>query len=169
MNQPWVYICLLPLKPPSHLPPHPTPLGCHRAPRFELPASYSTFPLAVSLTYGDVCVSMLLSQFIPPSPSPTVSISLFCLSACPLLPCKEVHQYHPSRFHIYALKESESEVAQSCPTLCDPVDCSPPGSSVHGILQARILEWVAISFSKGSSRPRDQTQVSRTGGRCFNL
>ena len=44
--------------------------------------------------------------------------------------------------------ESESEVAQSCPTLCDPVDGSLPGSSVHGILQARILEWVAISFSK---------------------
>ena len=45
----------------------------------------------------------------------------------------------------------ESEVAQSCPTLCDPMDCSPPGSSVHGILQARILVWVAISFSRGSS------------------
>ena len=45
--------------------------------------------------------------------------------------------------------ESESEVAQSCQTLCDLVDCSPPGSSVHGILQARILEWVAISFSRG--------------------
>ena len=45
--------------------------------------------------------------------------------------------------------ESESEVAQSRPTLCDPVDCSPSGSSVYGILQARILEWVAISFSKG--------------------
>ena len=44
--------------------------------------------------------------------------------------------------------ESESDVAQSCPTLCDPVDCSPPGSSVHGILQARLLEWVAISFSR---------------------
>ena len=44
-----------------------------------------------------------------------------------------------------------SEVAQSCPTLCDPVDCSPPGSSVHGIPQARVLEWVAISFSRGSS------------------
>ena len=65
--------------------------------------------------------------------------------------------------------ESESEVAQSCPTLCDPVDCSPPGSSVHGILQARILEWVAISFSRGSSWPRDQTQVSRIAGRHFNL
>ena len=61
------------------------------------------------------------------------------------------------------------EVAQSCLTLCDPVDCSPPGSSIHGILQARILEWVAISSSRGSSWPRDQTQVSRIAGRCFNL
>ena len=46
--------------------------------------------------------------------------------------------------------KSESEVAQSCPTLCDPMDYSPPGSSLHGILQARVLEWVVISFSKGS-------------------
>ena len=65
--------------------------------------------------------------------------------------------------------ESESEVAQSCPTLCDPVDCSLPGSSVHGIFQARILEWVAISFSRGSSWPRDRTRVSRIGGRHLNL
>ena len=49
------------------------------------------------------------------------------------------------------------------------VDCSPPSSSVHGILQARILEWVAISFSRRSSRPRDRTQVSHIAGRCFNL
>ena len=49
------------------------------------------------------------------------------------------------------IKESESEVAQSCPTLCDPTDCSLPGSSIHGIFQARVLEWVAIAFSRGSS------------------
>ena len=54
----------------------------------------------------------------------------------------------------------KSEVAQSCLTLCDPMDCSPPGSCVHEILQARILEWVAFPFSKGSSQPRDQIQVS---------
>ena len=65
--------------------------------------------------------------------------------------------------------QSESEVAQSCPTLCDPVDCILPGSSVHGILQARILEWVAISFSRGSSPPRDKTQVSHIAGRHCNL
>ena len=51
-------------------------------------------------------------------------------------------------------------VTQWCPSLCHHMDFSPPGSSVHGILQARILEWVAISFSRGSSQPRDQTQVT---------
>ena len=60
---------------------------------------------------------------------------------------------------------SRSVVSDSLP----PVDCSPPSSSVHGILQARILEWVAISFSRGSSRSRDQTQVSHIAGRRFNL
>ena len=62
-----------------------------------------------------------------------------------------------------------SEVAQSCPTLFDSMDCSPPGFSIHGVFQARILEWVAISFSRGSSPPRDRTQVSCTEGRCFTL
>ena len=47
------------------------------------------------------------------------------------------------------------------------MDCNPPGSSVHVILQARILEWVAISFSRGSSQPRDQTQVTHIAGRLF--
>ena len=58
-------------------------------------------------------------------------------------------------------------VTQSCPTLWDPMDCSLPGSSVHGIFQARILEWVAISSSRGSSWPRDRTQVSHFAGRFF--
>ena len=55
------------------------------------------------------------------------------------------------------------------PTPCDPMDCSLPGSFVHGILQARILEWVAISFSRGSSRPRYQTRVSCIAGRFFTI
>ena len=54
-----------------------------------------------------------------------------------------------------------------CLTLCDAMDCSPPGSSVHGILQARILEWVAMPSSRGSSQPRDRTQVSRIAGGFF--
>ena len=63
--------------------------------------------------------------------------------------------------------ESESEVAQSCPTLRDHMDCSLPVFSVHRIFQARILEWAAISFSRGSSKPRDRTRVSHVVGRCF--
>ena len=66
-------------------------------------------------------------------------------------------------------RKKESEVAQSCPTLCDSTDSSLLGSSIHGIFQARILEWVAISFSRGSSRPKDQTGVSRTAGRLFTV
>ena len=58
-------------------------------------------------------------------------------------------------------------VAQSCPTLCDPMDCSLPGSSVRGLLQARILEWVAVLLSRGSSQPRGGTQVSHIAGRFF--
>ena len=50
-----------------------------------------------------------------------------------------------------------------------PMDCSPPGSSIHGIFQARVLEWVAISFSRGSSWPRDWTWVSRIAGRYFTI
>ena len=53
-----------------------------------------------------------------------------------------------------------AELLQSCPILCNPMDCSPPGSSVHGMLQVRILEWVATSSSRGSSPPRDQTCMS---------
>ena len=60
-----------------------------------------------------------------------------------------------------------SEVSQSSLTLCDPIDCSLPDSSIHGIFQARVLEWVAISFSRGSSLPRDWTWISRIVGRCF--
>ena len=51
--------------------------------------------------------------------------------------------------------DGKSEVARSCPTVCNPMHCSPPGFSVHGIFQARILDWVAISFSRESSQPRD--------------
>ena len=67
------------------------------------------------------------------------------------------------------MRESESEVAHSCPTLCDTMDCSLSGSSVHGIFQARVLEWIDISFSRGSSQPRYQTQVSRIAGSHFTF
>ena len=75
---------------------------------------------------------------------------------------RRYNSVHPSMQHRVAditenHPEVKSEVAQSCPTLCDPMDCSLPGSSVHGVFQIGILEWVAISFSKESSPPKDQT------------
>jgi len=70
---------------------------------------------------------------------------------------------------IWSSSEWVSEFVQSCPTLCDPMDCSLPGSCIHGIFQARILEWGALSFSRRSSQPRDGTQVSRIVGRRFTV
>ena len=73
---------------------------------------------------------------------------------------------HPRIGKIYVSNKVEGwnkplqQVTQLCPTLCNPMDSCPPGSPVHGILQARILEWVAILFSRGSFQPKDQTQVS---------
>ena len=65
--------------------------------------------------------------------------------------------------------ESESEVGQQCLPLCHPMDCSLPGSSIHRIFKARVLEWNAISFSKVSSPARDQTRVSCIAGKCFTV
>ena len=81
--------------------------------------------------------------------------------------CLKTYGMPQKQFSKGSLWEKKVLVAQSCPILCDPMDCSPPGSSVHGIFQARILDWVAISFSSGSSQPRDWTQVSCTAGRFF--
>ena len=64
---------------------------------------------------------------------------------------------------------SQCLVAQSCSTLCHPVDYSPPASSVHGILQARILEWVAMPSFRGSAKPRNQNQVSLIAGGFFTI
>ena len=74
-----------------------------------------------------------------------------------------------AKCNAYLYTETETEVAESCPTLCDQIDCSLPGFSIHGIFQARVLEWVAISFSRGSSQSRDQTRVSCTAGRHFTI
>ena len=69
----------------------------------------------------------------------------------------------------YLCSESESEIVKSCPTLCDPMGCSILSSSIHGIFQARVLEWLVVFFSRGSSQPRDQTWVFCTADRCFTI
>ena len=84
-------------------------------------------------------------------------------------PCK--HDFSPCPglmdlcFYPYTCLQVKVLITQSCPTL--PMDCSPPDSSVHGILQARILEWVAIAFSMESSQPRDRTWISHIGRRLL--
>ena len=70
---------------------------------------------------------------------------------------------HPDPLTIFLVLHGSGVWAESCPALCDPMNCSPPGSSVLGIFQARILEWVAISFSRGSPPHRDQNFISCTG------
>ena len=75
-------------------------------------------------------------------------------------------QYHRG---LYKISKMKVLVAQCGLTLCDPMDYSSPGSSTHGIFQARILEWVAVSFSRGYSTPRNWTQAPRIAGRFFTI
>ena len=96
--------------------------------------------------------------------------SSFCFLFC--LSCTHSRVADPSGMNVQPHcwpSESESEVAQSCPTLCYPMDYSPPSSSVQRIFQAGILEWIVISFSKGSFRAKDQTQVAYIVGRRFTI
>ena len=92
----------------------------------------------------------------------------------------QMPKYSPTFFHgwgeearglnrVWVLEVKWSEVAQLCPTLCDPMGCSLSGPSVHGIFQARVLEWIAISFSRGPSWSRNRNQVSRIAGRRFTI
>ena len=67
---------------------------------------------------------------------------------------------HPASLKTLALLQTHAQSLQVRPTLCEPMACSPPGSSVHGILQVRVLEWVAVPSSRASSPPRDQLHIS---------
>ena len=104
------------------------------------------------------------------------SVAQSCLTLCNPMDCSmpgfPVHHQLPelAQIHVHPVGDTSHKylvnnsgscsIIQSCLTLCNPLDYSPTGSSVHGILQARILEWVAIPFSRGSSWPRDRTHVS---------
>ena len=144
----------------------------------------SRFLLAIYFTHCGVYMSIILSHSVPSSPSPSVLTCLFSMMCLCSFTVNRLIKYHFSRFHIYALiyyicfslsdlltsfyvKDSRSIhinrvnrryvglVAQSCLTLCDLMGYSPPGLLSIGILQERILEWVAMPFSKESSQPRD--------------
>ena len=102
INQSQVYICSLTLEPLPTSQPIP-PLWVVTECRAELPVLHSSFPLAICFAYANVHVSVLLSQFIPPSLSPAVSLSLFSMSESLFLPYKQVHQHYLSGFHMCML------------------------------------------------------------------
>ena len=105
----------------------------------------------------------------PQEQAPKHEASVHERSACQSRAENRLWMIQTAHHHYIKIGRYQSEVAQSCPTLCAPVDCSPPGSSVHGIFQAGILEWVSIPFSRGPSRPRDWTQVSLIVSRHFTV
>ena len=139
----------LPLVPPF---PHIPPLCVtHRLPVYTgaacviygLPVLHPTFPLVISFTYDSVYLP--LSQFV--LPSPPLCPALWTL--CPFSTSESLFLLSIlwNRIVFPAAAAAAAKSRQSCPTLCDPIDGSPPGSLVPGILQARTLEWVAISVS----------------------
>ena len=119
-----------------------------------------------------ICMSSLEKSLLRQSAHFLIGLSFFNIELHKLY-ILELNPFQSHLLQIYFLPSCGfwkwSEVTQLCPTLCNPIDCSLPGFSVHVIFQTRVLEWVAISFSRGSSQPRDQTQVSSIAGRCFTL
>ena len=138
MNQSQVYICSLPLEPPSHLPPHPIPLSCHRTSDLSFwchTANSHWLSLLYMVTYIFNATLSTKLQFL------RSQIKLFALCSRNI-DCELTASTVCMRW------------VTSCPALCDLMDCSPPCSPVHGILQARIVEWVAMPSSRGYSPPR---------------
>ena len=95
---------------------------------------------------------------------------MWCFVKCPGDPEDSFGLYYDWGCRVNIALKVKVLVIQLCLTFCDPLDCSPPGSSVYGILQARVLEWAVIHFSRGSSQSReDQTWVSHIAGRFFTI
>jgi len=161
----------------SRLTPSPTPLQgssiFHETnPRCQkgwgpLPCKHRVPPccresLGNRVVPGAVCVSVCVSRNVCGCPHASgyvyesVLFMGICLSLCLCV-------------SVFIALKVEVSVTQACPTVCDPVDCRPPDSSVHGTLQARELVWVAMPSSRGSPRPRNGTQVSCIAGGFFTV
>ena len=135
-----MHICPLPLESPSHLSPLPTPSGFLQSPSW-VPCQTANSPWCL-FTYVSVYASVLLSPLISPSPSSPRPLSIKACSLCLHLHCCSVSRFICTMLLLLLLLSHFSRVR-----LCDPIDGSPPGSAVPGILGVRTLEWVAISFS----------------------
>ena len=113
--------------------------------------------LQISSAFSELSIHVIIEHVL----SVSVSFTQLKISRC-------VHVVHEiCSFLLLSISCMCGQLLQLCPTLCDPLDCSLPGSSVPGISQARILEWSAMPFSRGSSQPRDQTRVSCLADRFF--
>ena len=123
------------------IPPAPSLQGC--------------LGLALSPSQG---TRLLIPSFL--SMTPSNHLQYLILPPAPSLCTWGKEHYYWPQILPWKKKKVKVLVAQSCPTPCDPIEYSPPGSSIHGIIQTRLLQWVAIPFSRGSSRPRDWTRVS---------
>ena len=137
-------------------PPNPqtTPILCllHLQPLFSFLISTEGPQLILTHTPPESLPSSTTSYFCPTLQSCFQNSSSHSFIVFPFLPhhhSKALLFLNPPDFHVHA------KSLQSCPTRCDPMDCSPPDPSAHGILQARILEWVAMPSSRGSTLPRD--------------
>ena len=127
---------------------------------FRSSAHFFSIELFVDIDFYEILAKHIICKYFL---SPYI-VFFCCCFVSGFFYCEEVLNLIRSHLFIFAFSSFTSKVkmkvAQMCPTLCDPRDCSPPGSSVHLIFQVRILEWVAIPFSMGYSQTRNQTQVS---------
>ena len=152
MNQPQGYMCPPHSERPSHLPPHLTPLGRPRAPAL---GALLHAPDLLCLSILQMVIYMFQCYFLKSSHPRLLPLSLKVCSLHPCLICCPACRIVSTIFLNFIYMCCCCLVTKSCPTLFYPMDCSSPGSSVHGIFQARILEQIAISSSRGSPRPRD--------------
>ena len=113
-------------------------------------STYTTHPKSIVVKRQREIRKKIQAQWKMPRESSSWCVCVcVCVRACACVcECPRAH--------------TPAKLLQLCPTLCYPMDCSPPGSSVHGILQARILEWVAMTSFRGSSRTKDRTHISLT-------
>ena len=134
-------------------------------PSEQMPTSSFSYLLGVSLSSFVRSLKISLT-FLPVQQRIYEDVLGYFVCSCIVLHWEDFSGWK-SAMRVRFILKMKVKVSKSCPTSCIPMDCSLPGSSVYRIFQARMLEWVAISFSRGSSRPRDWTLVSCNASRFF--
>ena len=133
---------------------------------YSCPLSWRCY---VTISSSAASLSFCLESFLSSRSFPMIQLFTVCVQSIGASTSATATEYSGLISFRIVNEVSEVKITQLCPTLCDPTDYSPPSSSVQGILQARILKWVAIPFSRGSSHPRVWTWVSCTPGRFLSV